>query len=184
MNGRAPTPAALPFLVSSIVELARLKRHRVAMAALLVSAVVTIQFQAGAQGAAARIDSVTPESGRPGDLVTITGKGFGALNVKIAVGGVAADVLSATGNKATFRVPSGAPFGATTVRATNPGGHSGEIGFTVDFDLDALQVVSNPDSARAATKTIGRLGGTVETDGADGTHYELFVPAGAMHADT
>lgn len=61
----------------------------------------------------------------------ITGIGFGAKNVKITVGSVPAQVLTATGNKATFLVPQGAPPGFTTVTATNPGEQTGSIKFQV-----------------------------------------------------
>jgi hypothetical protein len=84
-----------------------------------------------AQAVAARIDRISPTSARRGETATITGIGFGARNVRIAVGGVAAQVLTATGSMATFRVPPGAPPGLTTVTATNPGGHTGSIGFRV-----------------------------------------------------
>src|SRR5437667_11123139 len=53
---------------------------------------------------AARIDTISPTAGRPGDLVAITGIGFGGHNVIITVAGVPAQVLSATGNQVTFIV--------------------------------------------------------------------------------
>src|SRR5262249_57374032 len=73
-------------------------------------------------GQAGRIDSIAPSCASVGDQVTITGIGFGAGNVMIAVGGVSAQVASATGHRATFLVPAGVALGATTVSTTNPGG--------------------------------------------------------------
>src|ERR1043166_7750579 len=55
---------------------------------------------------AARIDTVTPSQADAGQAVTITGIGFGARNVRITVGGVAAPIVSATGSRATFIVPT------------------------------------------------------------------------------
>src|SRR5262245_21337565 len=80
---------------------------------------------------AGRIDRVAPSCGSVGDPATITGIGFGANNVRIAVGGVPAQVVSATGNRVSFIVPVGVSLGATRVSATNPGGHVGSIAFTV-----------------------------------------------------
>ena len=65
---------------------------------------------------AATIDTITPQGARPCDAVTITGNGFGAINVRIAVGSVPAPVLTANGNSVTFRVPAGVPQGATSAR--------------------------------------------------------------------
>ena len=47
-------------------------------------------------------------------------------NVRIAVGGVTAHVVSATGNTATFIVPAGVHLGPARVTATNPGGPHGK----------------------------------------------------------
>ncbi len=80
---------------------------------------------------AGRIDTISPTCASVGDQVTITGIGFGAQNVTIAVGGVPASIVTANGHSATFIVPAGAGLGSTTVSATNPGGQSGSIAFTV-----------------------------------------------------
>src|SRR5262249_38288935 len=80
---------------------------------------------------AGRIDTIAPSCASVGDRATITGIGFGAGNITIDVGGVPANVVTATGNQATFIVPAGVSLGATTVSATNPGGHVGSIAFKV-----------------------------------------------------
>jgi RHS repeat-associated protein len=100
-------------------------------AVTVVTLVLAALLLAAASPQAARIDSITPAIGVRGDQVTITGIGFGAGNVRISVGGVAASVVAATGNRVTFRVPFGVRPGPTTVTATNPGGHAGIIAFTV-----------------------------------------------------
>ncbi len=77
--------------------------------------------------AAVQITSISPFCATIGDTVVITGNGFGAHNITIKVGGVEAQVISATGNKAKFIVPAGVVAGMTTVTATNPGGQTGSI---------------------------------------------------------
>jgi len=80
---------------------------------------------------AGQIDSIFPSCASVGAQVTITGQGFGAHNVTIAVGGVPAQIVAANGHSATFIVPGGVQLGPTSVTATNPGGHTGSIAFKV-----------------------------------------------------
>jgi hypothetical protein len=61
----------------------------------------------------------------------MTGRGFGAQNVRVVVDGVPAQVTAANGNTATFVVPAGVRLGPTTVTATNPGGQTGAHGFRI-----------------------------------------------------
>ncbi|PYN29993.1 MAG: hypothetical protein DMD98_19795 [Candidatus Rokuibacteriota bacterium] len=118
----------------------------------------------GQKSQAVRIDSITPSSAARGELVTITGMGFGARNVRIAVGGIAAEVLTATGHSATFRVPFGVRPGVTTVTVTKPGGRIGSIAFQV---LNRVpQANAGPDQTVFVTSTI-RLDGSASSD-ADG----------------
>jgi hypothetical protein len=105
--------------------------------ALVLAAAATLGFGAsalylpGAEAQAGHIDSISTSCATVGAQVTITGQGFGAHNVTIAVGGVPAQVVSANGHSATFIVPAGVQLGPTTVTATNPGGHTGSIAFKV-----------------------------------------------------
>src|SRR2546425_769229 len=137
------------------------QRPRAARGVVLAVAALLL---AGASPEAARIDSITPSSAARGEQVTITGIGFGAGNVQVSVGGVAAQVLAASRNSATFRVPFGARPGATTVTATNPGGHSGRIAFTVVNR--APQANAGPDQTVFVTSTV-QLNGAASSD-ADG----------------
>jgi hypothetical protein len=144
---------------------------RALLGALLVAAAL-----ADSAAAAGRIDSISPAVADRGELVTITGKGFGAGNVRITVGGRTAQVVSAIGSKATFRVPALAGPGASTVRATNPGGHSGTIGLHVHFDGVSTPVL---DAPRRVSAIVGRAGGTLGSGG-----LTLAIPAGALSEDT
>jgi hypothetical protein len=119
---------------------------------LLVAALFLFLFlpaPAGWTAQAARIDRISTDAARAGETVTITGTGFGARNVVITVGGVPAQVVSATGSQATFRVPPATPPGLTHVTATNPGGLEGSIAFNV---LEGILLPGNP-SARAVDAT-------------------------------
>ncbi|MDE2179981.1 MAG: tandem-95 repeat protein [candidate division NC10 bacterium] len=102
------------------------------------------------------IETITPSAAYVGDQVTITGHGFGAGNVRITVGGMIAQVLSATGHSATFLVPTGLHPGPTTVTATNPGGQSGSIAFTV---------LNHPPVANAGPDQTVFVAGAVQLDG-------------------
>lgn len=120
------------------------------------------------------ISSISPAVADRGGVVSITGHGFGARNLEVTVGGIAAELLSATGSKASFRVPALAGPGRVLVRATNPGGRVGEIGLMVRFDGVATPVLSGG----AATATIGRSGGSLTAGG-----LTLAVPPGALSGD-
>ena len=108
---------------------------------------------------AARIDTITPDAARAGAMVTITGIGFGATNVVITVAGVQAKVLNATGNKIAFVVPAGAVPGYTLVKATNPGGRAGSIGFRL------IPPLNTPPVANAGPAQTVAVGDTVMLDG-------------------
>jgi hypothetical protein len=62
---------------------------------------------------AASITSISPTSARHGETVTINGRGFGAFNMQVTVGGVPVFLLSANGKQATFRIPDAAAAGKT-----------------------------------------------------------------------
>jgi hypothetical protein len=117
---------------------------RIAVSLTLVAIWLSGASLAGQRAGA--IETIAPAAARVGDPVTITGRGFGAFNVQVSVGGVPAPVLSANGNRVTFRVPEHAPSGATQVIAVNPGGHSGSIGFHV------IQGILLPGDASARMK--------------------------------
>ena len=59
--------------------------------------------------------SITPRCAPPGATVTIRGRGFGATNVSIVVGGVPAQILHATGNEIVFVIPSHLSPGVVSV---------------------------------------------------------------------
>src|SRR5437773_843265 len=132
--------------------------------------------------AACHISSISPVCAAVGDAVTLTGNGFGAANIRVTVGGVTAQVISASGKKVTFRVPAAVPSGLTTVTATNPGGQTDSIalqvkgpeicGDAVDNDCDgqidepeACQPVNKPPVAAAGPDQTVVVGTTVHLSG-------------------
>ncbi|MGH3070766.1 MAG: IPT/TIG domain-containing protein [Gaiellaceae bacterium] len=119
-----------------------------------------------------RITSVSPTVADRGELVTITGGGFGAGNLDVTVGGDPVELVSATGSRASFRVPGLGRVGEVEVVARNPGGHVGRIGLTVRFDGETEAVV---DEAAAVSLAVGSDGGTIGVAG-----MSLSIPAGAV----
>ena len=99
--------------------------------------------------------------------------------MSVWVGGVSAQVLSATGNRVRFRVPATAPLGSTTVEAANPGAKKASIAFTVLGGTFSGNVQPVPDTSSAATATIGRDGGQIGAGG-----VTLRIPAGALTEPT
>ncbi|MFO1306218.1 MAG: IPT/TIG domain-containing protein [Burkholderiales bacterium] len=132
--------------------------------------------QSSMASSAGRIDSISPAEARPDEIVTITGNGFGGQNVRIAVGGVPATVVSATGSSARFKVPRAVPIGPTTVTATNPGGQGGSIAFRMLLGFTV-------DAAASVGAAIGPAGGTLVTR-SGGLDYTLAIPPGALEAVT
>jgi hypothetical protein len=112
------------------------------LVAIALAAVMTTARHASAQRAGS-IDTIAPAAARVGELVTIRGRGFGAFNARVTVGGVPAVLVAANGSQVTFRVPAGVAPGVTQVAATNPGGQSGSIGFRM---LEGILLPGSPDA--------------------------------------
>src|SRR5689334_11573021 len=152
-------------------------RHRSAAAVVVLASIAVLAPTASAAPRAnptVTIASISPGQALRRSVVTLVGNGLGATNVRVTVGGIAAQVLAATGNTVRFVVPGDAPLGPTVVRATNPGGRFGEIGLRVLFDGLVAPV---PQQGAATTATIGPEGGTLSAGG-----DVLHVPAGALSA--
>lgn len=165
-----------------------------ALALALTSSLAASAF--GAQAApGTAIEAISPAQAVPGELVTITGRGFGAWNASVAVGGVPAEVVAATGRAVTFRVPLGLPPGPTTVTATNPGGHVGAIGFevapsvpdtsppSIELETPAEIVVGTSplgisgratDGQGPVRVVVGSMAAEVAADGTFATDVDLF----------
>ena len=84
----------------------------------------------------ARIESLSPAEGAPGDSVTLTGSGFSNnKKLTVTVGGVAVSgdmqTLSNGNVVINFQVPTGSPEGTQTVIATDEGGATDSADFTV-----------------------------------------------------
>jgi hypothetical protein len=78
-------------------------------------------------------------------------------------------------------VPQGPPSTPPATPAPQPEPRP-ETPVDVDFTGPAnpLDVQAHTDASRTATETIDTAGGTLEVTGADGTHYKLIVPEGAL----
>jgi len=137
--------------------------------AFVIVTVLSAQISEAQQ--AARIDTVSPSQTAPGQVVTITGIGFGGPNVRITVRGVPAEVISATGSQVTFLVPYGIPTGPTEITATNPGGHTGRIAFFVSGTGNAPPAVDAGPDLTVALPNDATLNGTATDDG---------LPAGSV----
>src|SRR3990170_1185480 len=87
-----------------------------------------------------KLTSISPAVADRGELVTITGGGFGARNLEVSVGGDRVELVSATGSRANFRVPALGAVGDVVVVARNPGGITGRIGLRVRFDGNTVAV--------------------------------------------
>src|ERR1051325_6447433 len=146
------------------------RNHTLAVLCVVLLGAAVLARPAQAQQAA-RIDSVTPSRAATGQVVTITGIGFGARNVRITVGGLSAQVTSATGSRVTFIVPNGIACGPTVIEATNPGGHTGRIAFLVCGTGNTRPVVNAGPDAVVYLPATATLSGNVTDDG---------LPAGAM----
>jgi hypothetical protein len=159
----------------------RLAAHcRAVTFATLVGAMVAFSggpLAAGPQ--AGRIDGITPAAGRRGDRLTIRGIGFGGPNVRITVGGVAAQIVAANGHEVTFVVPARVPAGATMVTATNPGGRSGSIAFQI---LEGILLSGGPNAFATDAMTELRPVAADADDVVDGvilTRLDVHLTAGA-----
>jgi hypothetical protein len=131
--------------------------------AVLLSIIVGTHVSVAQQ--AARIDTVSPAQAAAGQIVTITGGGFGGRNVRITVGATAADVVSATGSRVSFVVPGGVACGPTVIRATNPGGHSGQIAFSACALVNLAPVVDAGPDLTVMSPNAASLKGSVTDDG-------------------
>jgi hypothetical protein len=126
--------------------------------------------------AAPALTSIAPAVADRGELVTIAGTGFGALNLQVTLAGHPVELISATGSRASFRVPRLGAVGDVTVVARNPGGLVGRIGLRVRFDGSTAAVA---DEAAAVSEPVGADGGTIAVEG-----MTLAIPAGAVPEGT
>ena len=150
---------------------------RLGLLIVLALSLAAVAAPAGLAGSAPlRITSISPTVAQRGELVTIAGAGLGARNLEVTVGGERVDVVSATGSRASFRVPLRGAVGDVEVVARNPGGITGRIGLRVRFDGVATVLL---DDARRVSATIGREGGTLGAG-----RVSLNIPAGALSEDT
>jgi hypothetical protein len=143
---------------------------------LVILAALATALSAWAAPAPLRVTGISPQVADRGELVTIAGSGFGAQNLEVTVGGDPVELVSATGSRASFRVPALGPVGEVVVEARNPGGHVGRIGLNVRFDGHTVAVA---DEAAAVSAPVGSEGVTIGVGA-----MSLAIPAGAVPAGT
>jgi hypothetical protein len=78
-------------------------------------------YVAGAPGTP-EVGNVDPVIGRTGNVVAVTGKGFGSTTGTVTVGGVSAATSYWTDTEVDFTVPAGAPTGTQQIVVTKAGG--------------------------------------------------------------
>jgi hypothetical protein len=150
----------------------------------LIALIYVLLYSSGALAAqAAQILLISPSAGKAGDSVTIDGRGFGAQNVTVQVGGFPAAIVSATGNRVVFLVPSGLPAGTTTVRVTNPAGHSSSVAWELVNPQAPRPGVVAVDAAQTVSAVVTRAGATLSTSSA-GAAFSLKFPLAALPVDT
>jgi IPT/TIG domain-containing protein/subtilase family protein len=156
-------------------------RFIICLAAFAITAVTTTPRDVLAQRAGS-IDTISPTAARVGELVTIRGRGFGAFNVRVTVGGVPAVLVAANGSQVTFRVPDGVAAGTTQVVAANPGGQSGSISFRM---LEGV-LLAGAGTASAVSAMIDkppvRVGPADIVDGTFMTRVDVRLRPGATVA--
>jgi hypothetical protein len=108
----------------------------------------------------ARIMEVSPSSGAPGDLVSLTGDGFGSgEQLTVNIGGVAASGNTGTqsnGNVViSFRVPKDVVAGTQTLVVTGGSGASASTDFTVT--TKTLSTTPLPISPKGSTLRSGEV---------------------------
>jgi hypothetical protein len=71
--------------------------------------------------ATVEISSITPKEPKPGDVVTITGKGFGTVvsDVKVAIGATNITIISVNDTEIRFALPTGISEGALSLMIKN-----------------------------------------------------------------
>lgn len=112
------------------------------------------------------------------------GTGAGAHRLTVCVKKTCRVLTLKVGRKAaaattTGGSPSSAPAGAAPSPAPGPGAAPPVSGYFTG-PANPLDVQAHTDPSRRATTTIDSAGGVLETTGADGTHYRLIVPEGAL----
>jgi glycosidase len=77
------------------------------------------------------VGNIDPVMGRTGNVVAVTGQGFGSSQGSVSVGGANATIISWSNTEVDFQVPSGAPAGTDQVAVTTGGGTSNSIQYNV-----------------------------------------------------
>ena len=150
----------------------------VSLAAVAVLGALDLGNTAGADAAKPGL-RLSEKVAVPGQIVTATGARM--KKAKVAIGGKRTRVLSRSKRRVTFQVPRLKPGRYRVIFRTGTRQRSARLrvrrGFTGRLSLKL-------DRARAVAAEIGTGGGKLTATGANGTRYELTVPAGALDVQT
>ena len=158
-----------------------MSRHR-RVACALVCALVSSPSTIGPQHAeAAGGLRISAPAAIPGAAIDLFAKGLEGKKTRVKIGGVRAKALSGNKRRVHVLVPNVPPGDQPVVVRTTHGKRRGSIEVLEPFD-GTIEVV--PDTLLAQSAVIGTAGGSVSATGADGTVYQLELPAGALAGDT
>jgi hypothetical protein len=128
----------------------------------------------------AKIETISPNQGSPGDSVSVSGSGFSSNQaLTVSVGGVAAPgnwQSSSNGNAViAFKVPKGSVEGRQTLVVSNAGGASAQDYFTVtEKILPTPQPISPHDDTRLRSGEVTFRWGAA-TGGSNNITYTLQI---------
>ena len=125
---------------------------------------------------------VSERSVFPGQAVALTARRALGRRARVTIGGKRARVLQRTRRRVTVVVPRLRPGRAKVV--VRAGRRRLRARLTVRRAVGAKRLTVTRDSARTAAGIVGPQGVVVTAAGADGTTFELTVPAGAAPMGT
>jgi hypothetical protein len=118
--------------------------------------------------------SVTPSSGWPGTVVTVTGSGFAGAT-SVTFNGTAATFTVVSGTQLTATVPAGATSGPIAV-STPTGTGTSPSSFTVTApSVSSYYGLVTSDPALLAYWRLGETSGTTTADNATGIYNGIYV---------
>jgi len=144
----------------------------------LLAALALLGTSPAAAAAKPKVKRVLPAAAVPGAAIEV--KGTDLKRAKVTVAGKKAEVLGSTKKKLRVVVPAAKPGKRKLVVRKGRRKASAVLRILKRFDGTANFRL---EKSQAKTAGIGPAGGAVSVEGADGTRYELTVPAGALASE-